>query len=141
MSQPKIPESIRAKVEKRAGFRCEYCQTTIEVSTQRFEMEHIIPVSKGGESDLRNLALACRGCNAHKQNKIQGFDEVGQSISDLYNPRTHNWSEHFAWDTNPIFIIGLSPEGRATIHTLKLNRPELLSIRKLLQKLHMHPPI
>lgn len=140
MSQRKITDKIRLKVEQRAGFCCEYCQTTMATSTQKYEVEHIISIIHGGSDDLGNLALSCRGYNAHKPSKIEGFDRITQKNTALYHPRRDSWSEHFAWDNNPLFLIGLTPVGRATIQTLKLNRPQLISVRKLLQQLQLHPP-
>ncbi|MCP4657958.1 MAG: HNH endonuclease [bacterium] len=35
-------------------------------STHDFSIEHIVPIQKGGESTLDNLALACQGCNNFK---------------------------------------------------------------------------
>ena len=140
MSKRSISESIRQQVEKRAAYRCEYCQTIMESSTQRFEMEHIIPLSKGGQSLLKNLALSCRGCNSFKQNKMEGFDSLTELFVPLFNPRKDIWKEHFAWDTNPLFLIGLTATGRATIETLKPNRSQLIGVRKLLEKINLHPP-
>lgn len=140
MSQRKVSEKMRSEVEKRADFRCEYCQTTMESSTQRFEIEHIIAVVLGGLTILANLALACRGCNGHKHSKIEGFDKITNTTVPLFHPRKDKWTIHFAWDKDPLYMIGLTPTGRATISTLKLNRSQLISVRRLLQKLHMHPP-
>jgi hypothetical protein len=141
VSKRKITEAIRELVEERAAYRCEYCQTTLEISTQRFEIEHIKALAKGGTNDLSNLALSCRGCNAHKHSKIKGFDEITGKKVFLYNPREDHWPEHFAWDQNPLYLLGLTPRGRATIGALKMNRAQLISVRSLLQQLHKHPPV
>ena len=140
MSRSKISEELREEVEKRAEYRCEYCQTTLEISTQRFEIEHIKALAKSGTNHPDNLALSCRGCNAHKHSKTKGHDEITGKKVDLYHPRLDNWSEHFAWDQDPLYLIGLTPKGRATISALKMNRTQLISVRNLLQQLHMHPP-
>ena len=139
MSKRFVSESIREQVEKRALDCCEYCQTIMGSSTERFEMEHVIPLSKGGQSLLGNLALSCRGCNSFKHNKIEGFDSLTELFVPLFNPRKDVWKEHFAWDTNPFFLIGMTASGRATIETLKLNRPQLISVRTLLKKINLHP--
>ena len=140
MSKPQSLNILRETVEKRAGYRCEYCQTTMDASTQRLELEHIIPISKDGLTILDNLALSCRGCNGSKYNKTEGLDPVTEEVFPLFNPRKDSWNEHFEWDVNPLYLIGLTPIGRATIETLKLNRPQLIRVRTLLEKLNMHPP-
>lgn len=61
-------------------------------------------------------------------------------MTPLIHPRNDTWSDHFGWDSDPTLLIGLSPIGRATIETLQLNRPQLISVRRLLQRLFMHPP-
>jgi len=140
MSKRLVSSSVREQVEKRARHRCEYCQTIMESSTERFEMEHVIPQSKGGQSLLENLALSCRGCNGFKHNKMEGIDSLTNCIVPLFNPRKDVWKEHFTWDINPLFLIGLTSTGRATIEILKLNRPQLIGVRKLLEKINLHPP-
>lgn len=44
--------------------RCAYCREEKEL-----ELEHLIPVSKGGGNDFDNLLFSCRSCNASKGNK------------------------------------------------------------------------
>jgi len=140
MSHRKISSEIRRQVEQRAGNRCEYCQTTVKISTQKFEIEHIQPLTKGGLTNLENLALSCRGCNAHKHSRTEGIDPLTQTLEPIFHPRKDQWEVHFAWDSDPSYLIGLTPTGRASIEIIKLNRTELISVRKLLQRLHMHPP-
>ena len=38
----------------------------IEEGIAPFEVDHIIPVSRGGTNDYENLTLACRWCNRSK---------------------------------------------------------------------------
>ena len=127
-------------VADRAQGRCEYCQSRADFATQSFSVEHIIPVSLNGETELENLALACPGCNAHKYNKIRSPDPADGKIVPLYNPRTQQWQEHFRWNHDFSRIVGLTAVGRATVQALKLNRPGLINIRKALFIIGWHPP-
>lgn len=53
--------SLRNYVFERDGFACTYCE-----STDDLECDHIMPVSRGGSSDLENLTTSCRLCNRAK---------------------------------------------------------------------------
>lgn len=62
-----ISKRRRFDVFKRDGFACQYCgRKTPEVV---LEVDHIIPVSEGGENDTDNLATACFECNRGKAAK------------------------------------------------------------------------
>ena len=109
--------------------------------TQRFVMEHIIPRSKGGKSDINNLALACPGCNSHKYNIIKSKDPLSKKQVSLFHPRNQKWAEHFTWNNDLSKMVGLTATGRATIEACKLNRQRLINRRKAFQLLGLHPPI
>ncbi len=131
--------ALRRDVEQRAKGRCEYCQSPAKYATQTFSLEHIIPRSQGGDTSLRNFALACQGCNNHKYNKTQSSDPVTHQRVDLFHPRTQRWQEHFTWDERFERIIGLTAIGRVTVEALKLNRPELVNLRRVLYVAGEHP--
>lgn len=48
--------------------RCNYCQRglSLDVKSRRPEMDHSLPVSRGGTAATDNLVLTCHGCNAAK---------------------------------------------------------------------------
>ena len=84
-------------VAQRANRICEYCHAPEAVFNFDFEVDHIIPLSRGGTSELNNLALACRSCNAYKSTALLGLSE-GKAAVRLFNPRQDNWEEHFQWN-------------------------------------------
>ena len=129
----------RLDVERRAQGRCEYCQSPAKYSPQSFSLDHIIPRGQGGETSLDNLALACQGCNNHQYNKTQSRDSVADRLVDLFHPRQQRWHDHFTWDERFELIIGLTATGRVTVEALKLNRPELVNLRRLLYAAGEHP--
>jgi hypothetical protein len=61
-----ISKKIRFEVFKRDGFKCQYCGQTPPAIT--LEVDHINPVSKGGEDDINNLITSCFDCNRGKSN-------------------------------------------------------------------------
>ena len=130
----------RAEVERRTSGYCEYCRSPVKYGVQPFECEHIIPLSRGGETKLDNLAYACGGCNRIKATRTSGTDpDSGRSVS-LFHPRQQRWEDHFAWDHDFTQVIGLTATGRATIATLRLNRPGVVNLRKVLLIAGEHPP-
>lgn len=67
------------KVFERDGWRCQLCGIKTprrlrgSIKPNAPEMDHIIPLSKGGEHSYLNTQCACRQCNGDK-----GDSEVGQ---------------------------------------------------------------
>lgn len=68
-----IPASTRALVLRRDGKRCRYCSTT----SGPFELDHILPRSRGGSDKAENLVVACHNCNAAKSDRTP--EEMGWS--------------------------------------------------------------
>lgn len=59
-----ISLKLRFEVFKRDNFTCQYCgRKTPEVI---LELEHVIPLSKGGTDDFDNLTTSCFECNRGK---------------------------------------------------------------------------
>ncbi len=56
---------------------CYYCEQSLEPAGEELgdlyphnaEIDHLVPLSKGGSNDLYNLVVACRGCNREKGQK------------------------------------------------------------------------
>lgn len=133
------PEKQEAVI-KRAEGRCEYCQSLSEYATETFAVEHIIPVSRGGTSELDNLALSCPGCNGHKYNRTEALDSVDGKVVAFFDPRRDGWQTHFSWNDDYTHIIGMTAIGRATIVALQMNRPGVVNMRRLLYSIGHHPP-
>ena len=93
-------------VSDRANHRCEYCRAPEIVFNFPFEVEHIIPLYRGGTNDQTNLALACRACNLRKGISINGIDPESKTETSLFHPRQDNWNEHFQIETETGKING-----------------------------------
>jgi HNH endonuclease len=65
LANRRVPDSMRAAVLVRDGGRCRKCRRSINL-----EMDHIIPVSKGGRTEEVNLQTLCRRCNRAKARKL-----------------------------------------------------------------------
>ncbi len=136
----KIPEAIQVQVRQRAGYLCEYCHTSEHWQYVRFTMEHPHPVAEGGADRFENLALACFHCNRRKSAKQTALDLASSQTVQLFNPRIHNWKEHFIWSADGLRIIPLTAIGRATEALLELNRERILAIRAADVAVDRHPP-
>ena len=64
-----MTDSLRYNVLKRDGFRCCICGASAKDGT-RLEVDHIIPISKGGMTVLDNLQTLCKECNRGKSDKM-----------------------------------------------------------------------
>lgn len=136
-----IAVALRKAVIERAKGYCEYCHLPAAFSPNPFNFEHIIPLIKNGLTLLFNLAFSCGGCNAYKNDKTEALDPLTHQLFPLFNPRTDNWSDHFEWSEDDLYIIGKTPIGRATVHLLKVNREGNVNLRKLLKMADLHPPV
>jgi 5-methylcytosine-specific restriction endonuclease McrA len=140
MSQAYISPVLRAQVATQSRNCCCYCLCQENVAGMRFTLDHIIPESLGGETVAENLCLACWDCNLLKHNRIVGIDPETDELVSLFHPWQQSWQEHFRWEMDGLFLVGLTPTGRATIHTLRLNRPLLLRGRERWIAVGWHPP-
>lgn len=113
---------LRFLVEARADGRCEYCRRYQElIGDSFFEIEHIIPLARGGQTTPDNLALACRRCNLLKGVALEARDPRTEQLVRLFNPRTDRWDVHFHRSRDLLRIYGRTAIGRATIALLRLN--------------------
>jgi len=74
-----VPEN-RLKVFERDGFKCHYCKKQLT----RFSatLDHIQPVSEGGDNSFSNLVTACLHCNSERGNQpVMDFIVGGENDS------------------------------------------------------------
>lgn len=58
---------LRGIVFERDGYCCAKCGATNEL-----EIDHIVPVSKGGGNEEANLQVLCKTCNRKKSARMEG---------------------------------------------------------------------
>ena len=62
-----MPAGLRYRILKRDGFRCVICgRSPANNLGVELEVDHIIPVSKGGDNSPSNLRTTCSECNLGK---------------------------------------------------------------------------
>lgn len=68
----KMTDSLRYDILKRDGFRCVLCGRTSNDGV-KLQVDHIIPVSKGGKTEIANLRTLCNECNMGKRDKYDPY--------------------------------------------------------------------
>ena len=106
----------------------------------RFNVDHVMPLSLGGNDSLENLTLACFHCNRRKTNRLTALDPASEIEVAIFNPRQDSWREHFIWSVDGLLIIGVTAIGRATVATLLLNRERVIPIWTADLEIGRHPP-
>ena len=82
---------LKGLVLERDGGACIFCG-----AAENLEIDHIIPVSKGGESRLENLQVLCRSCNRKKRTRVANATRsvaVATPAVALRNPETEGETE------------------------------------------------
>ncbi len=62
----KVSNRMRFAIYKRDGYRCRKCGRTTDL-----EIDHIIPIAKGGKTTMSNLQTLCHRCNQRKGDRIE----------------------------------------------------------------------
>ena len=70
-----ISKKIRFEVLKRDNFTCQYCSA--KPPKVPLEIDHIMPVCKGGKNNIDNLITSCFDCNRGKSgNELTSIPET-----------------------------------------------------------------
>ena len=67
-----ISPSLRFDVLEKDNFTCQYCGAKSVDDNVLLEVDHIVPVSKGGDNNIENLVTSCKKCNIGKSTKKLG---------------------------------------------------------------------
>ncbi len=65
----KVSNKMRFAIYKRDGYRC--CKCGVSDRYAPLEIDHIIPIAKGGKSTYDNLQTLCHRCNTKKGDTIE----------------------------------------------------------------------
>lgn len=125
-----ISSEARDLVRHRASKTCEYCRLPENASVLPHQIDHIIGRQHQGTDDLENLCLACIRCNQKKGPNIASIDPQTNVVVALYHPRAQIWTQHF--QLVEARIMGLTPEGRATVALLDANSEDRVRMREIL---------
>jgi hypothetical protein len=65
-----IPSSLRAKILDRDKSTCQMCGA--KAPETKIEIDHVVPRSRGGMTEERNLRALCHSCNRGKSSRPYG---------------------------------------------------------------------
>ena len=137
MTAARISPALRKEVRERAKGCCEYCLLPEAQAFFPHEPDHVIATKHRGESTIDNLALACFDCNRFKGSDIASIDSDSHKLTQLFNPRTQEWSDHFSIDGG--IIRPLTAIDRVTVIVLQLNLPSRVEVREILTSVGRYP--
>lgn len=67
VERAKVSNELRQEIFERDGYTCVICGSTEKES---LEIDHIMPIAKGGKTEPDNLQTLCHDCNIRKGNDI-----------------------------------------------------------------------
>ena len=66
-------KEVRRAVAKRDKYKCVYCMrhiSELKALGIKCQIDHVIPVARGGSNAMHNLAFSCEACNNKKSYEI-----------------------------------------------------------------------
>src|SRR2546423_13040437 len=91
----RVNAELRLLVAERADYLCEYCLIAEDDAFFGCEVDHIISIKHGGETEADNLAYACAFCNRYQGSDIASVSKHTGALVRFFNPRIDRWSDNF----------------------------------------------
>lgn len=93
-----LRKSVRFEVFKRDSFTCQYCGKKAPDTV--LHVDHINPVSKGGDNEIINLVTSCEACNLGKSDRLlsdsSSIEKQRAQLEEL-NERREQLEMMLAW--------------------------------------------
>ena len=91
----------RIRIASKTNNVCAHCGKRVDPRSDDFSIEHIFPISKGGNHDDDNLVALCFDCNQEKSNlvfkPIDYYKYVDQGLLRELQKRYHFYKEDNFW--------------------------------------------
>lgn len=82
---PFTVSDLRLMVSSALGKQCPYCEDVVKIKT--FSLDHMMPVSRGGNLAILNLMVVCKRCNLSKgQMSDDEYRKFLKTLSDFPIP-------------------------------------------------------
>ena len=75
-------ETIK-KMHSNQGGKCPLCGKSVKLIRYQFEVDHKVPLSRGGGNELDNLQITHTGCNRDKGNSVDPYEQLDY-LDDKY---------------------------------------------------------
>ncbi len=82
---PRRVKFTRKNIYRRDNNTCQYCGKRLP--TQELNIDHVVPLSRGGKNTWENVVCSCISCNVRKGNRT--LEEAGMKL--IRKPRKPNW--------------------------------------------------
>lgn len=103
-----ISDELRFKIFKRDNFTCQYCGR--KAPSVILELDHIRPISKGGDKRESNLITACFECNRGKKDTLVPEME-DKDAQDDFEKNYQQYRSRYGYYTNYIAKVIKSETG------------------------------
>lgn len=82
-------QKIRLRIRERDGYKCRHCSRAVRIG----EVDHIVPIEKGGSEDDSNLQLLCKECHRKKTARDRGYVlRDGSDVNGFPLGKDHHWN-------------------------------------------------
>jgi hypothetical protein len=83
MTRKVIKSNVKEKILGNTDHKCAHCGRGISIDDMT--VEHIFPVSKGGNNNKFNLVALCPECNYNKSNEVHGIEYYKHIKEELFD--------------------------------------------------------
>lgn len=75
----RLTKAERKLIHSRCNGRCAYCGCALKYKDM--QVDHVVPLSNGGEDTLENMLPSCRSCNHYKG--MFGLEDFRERVEDM----------------------------------------------------------
>lgn len=98
MKRTPLSRALRDFILSRDGLTCRYCGLW-DVSGQILSVDHVLPVSAGGDNRRDNLVTACWNCNRLKGKKLDVLQPIPLETLHKYQwDWRDGWAQYTMWN-------------------------------------------
>lgn len=119
----------KIRISNKSNFRC--CRCGASMGLSKCTIDHIIPLSKGGTNEDKNLLVLCRDCNQEKADLLMSSDEYYKYLEEEYKDevvdlfmnfyKSSNWLSYKRMFPSDLFMVKI-PIFMGRVHLAHLKK-------------------